>query len=563
MPALTSLRRAWLKALETLLLQRPLWRHVGHALTYALMLIVVAWAGTRLNALDWRLAALLAPNDPPWPAAVEVVDVSWDLNPADLADFRQRLAAALVALAELPTPPRIVVVDVAVTIVPLGLKPLRDATQALKERGVELVVAANRNAYGPNVNLAEAARYQGNGPEVYAGWARLGHTSFEGDAPNFWYYPCLPLQAGLEPADLPALPHYVGERLRAPEQSVRCPPPDAPPIVFQPGSTHHLHRHLWTLREGRLLAAVDPTRSIAALAHAVVVVGNVKFDQVKGRAGPDLVAWAIGNAIAPSPPTAPRLLLLTDWRWTLGFALVFSGIAVALFAGLQRVLRLRRFYLLAPAAAALAITLSLMAALLVLMRYGFHVVYLQVSYVVVMVGVALLLAGHALRTLLRERAMYTDVVGEPGQVTPVYDVFVSYSHTPAENMDWVDREIVAPLEAAEFAGRKLKVFIDRKSLHVGTSWYFQLAEYIETSRCMVAVYSSDYFQKNFCTFELGKAVVREIAARGKAHGKGFALLPVMRGDVGVPAAFSHLQFMKADSHEKLVKEVLAKLRETA
>ena len=124
------------------------------------------------------------------------------------------------------------------------------------------------------------------------------------------------------------------------------------------------------------------------------------------------------------------------------------------------------------------------------------------------------------------------------------------------NMTWVDREIVAPLEAAELDGRRLRVFIDRQSLRVGTWWYFDLAEKIESSHCMVAVYSSDYFRKNFCTFELGKAVVRDIAARGR----GFAILPVMRGSVQVPPAFSHLQFMAAGSPEVLVREVLDKLR---
>ena len=69
------------------------------------------------------------------------------------------------------------------------------------------------------------------------------------------------------------------------------------------------------------------------------------------------------------------------------------------------------------------------------MRFGFHVVYLQVGYVVVMVVVALVLAWHAMRERLRERAMYTNVLGPPEQVDMVYDVFVSYSHTPADEHD--------------------------------------------------------------------------------------------------------------------------------
>ena len=320
MSALKRLGQALRGNVEMLLLQRRAWREAGHVLTFVLMLVVVAWSGSRLNALDWRLAALLAARDTPWPAGVEVVDLEWDLDPAGLEAFRTRLAGALGALARVSPPPRIVVADVAISTVPLGLEPLRQAAQELKGSGVRLVAVGNRDAYGTGVRYEDALRRQGAGPEVYAGTAKFAHTRIDGDEPSFWYPPCLPLQVGLEGEPLPAVPYFVGEHLRAPAQKVACPPPGAQPVVFQPGSPALLELHRWRLQDGRLVPPAAETRGEAALSHAVVVVGNVRHDRVKGRAGPELMAWAIGSAIAPSPPTAPRLVLLASWGWTLGFA---------------------------------------------------------------------------------------------------------------------------------------------------------------------------------------------------------------------------------------------------
>ena len=155
---------------------------------------------------------------------------------------------------------------------------------------------------------------------------------------------------------------------------------------------------------------------------------------------------------------------------------------------------------------------------------------------------------------LRERALQEDVsTGAQAPLADVYDIFLSYSRTPKENAAWVAENLYVPLSKQLIDGRPLRVFFDQTSIRVGSAWYFKLAESIQGSRCFVAVYSDEYFQKDFCKFEMGKAAVRLIKDR---H---FAVVPIMRGDVKVPPAFEHIQSLPATTPAEMVAQIVAAL----
>jgi hypothetical protein len=351
---------------------------------------------------------------------------------------------------------------------------------------------------------------------------------------------------------LPAVPYWVGARHRQPQSSVPRPAADSRPVLFQPGHAELREAHRWQLQGEVLQARLPNTRATPALAHAVVIIGNVDHDVINGRSGPEVMAWAIASQIAASPSDAPRLLALTDPGWAVAFALLFSALALALFLLLARALQPLYQWLIAVTLGSAILTLGLFAGFVLGLRYLLFALLPQVSYVVVAVLITVGLCWHAARAALRERALTTDVSDPADSVEPSWEVFISYSHSPFENLEWVERELFQPL--AQALGEE-RVFFDRRSIRIGTAWYFELARAIECIRCVVAVYSSDYFRKNFCTFELGKAVVRDIALRGK----DFCVLPLMRGQVPVPPAFSHLQFVGATTSQEMVAMVLDRL----
>lgn len=534
-------------------------RLLRYAAVWVLLMVASAWMPDELRLMDWALVDRLAPTATPWPSNVELVDLGWDLDPAKLKDFRENLAAAMTALARLERKPRMVVIDVAVSPIPLGLGPLQKAAKELVDQRIEIVGVADRSAFAPGLGKDDALERQGFGPDIYNYEARLGHSSLRYEGNSYWYWPCLEVgNPVLSDYCLPAVPYIVGEKVRRPDRAVPAISAEARPVLFQPGSPELWPSRVWKLDPKEGLVSADGRRGVEALAHSIVILGNPAMDVVNGRPGPELLAWAIGATASPTPPEAPRPTVLATPGWTLGFALAFSAFAVAVFKGMQRALKHPERHLVGLTVASALVSLCGLAALLVLMRQGMHVAFVPVSYVVVAILVTIGMAWRELRNRLRDLALTTDVDRPPGTKDEAWDVFVSYSHSPAENIDWVERNLVLPLRA-----RGLNVFFDKHSLKLGTDWYFKIAYGIQSSRCMVAVYSEDYFQKSFCRFELRKATVRHIAAdRGKGNGsRSFSLLPFQSGRlVAVPFEFDHVQYEMFTNADDAVNKVLEALR---
>ena len=354
---------------------------------------------------------------------------------------------------------------------------------------------------------------------------------------------------------VPALPQLVAARVAQPERSP-TPLVGAPPVVFTPGRDGLLLQHLWRLQGTTLVAAGGQARDAdAGLGSKIVIVGNIVHDRVGRWPGPELLAWAIGDAIAT--PGTLRTTLLRRPLWALGAALLFSGVALAAFALLRRADPRGRHLGGVAVGSALA-ALALLALCVVGLRQGLQVAHYQVSYAVVGIVVATLLAWHARRSALLESALYTNVYDAPPGTSPAWDVFISYSHSPRQNIARVRRDLVEPLQRCSTADGPLKVFFDTSTIRIGTSWFTELAEGIERSRCFVAVYSDDYFRKSFCRFELRKAVVRDIIDQRRS----FRVLPFKLDARADPLPeFSHLQFTEPENPGQMLQAVLQALRE--
>jgi len=196
--------------------------------------------------------------------------------------------------------------------------------------------------------------------------------------------------------------------------------------------------------------------------------------------------------------------------------------------------------------------------MILMLFHGLQSAYYQVSYVLIGIIMTTGLARNFTLSEIRDRALYTKISNSEPDAPPKWDVFISYSHSPHENIDRVRRDLVEPLRRMSTPDGALKVFFDESSIRVGNSWYMDLAEGIELSRCFVALYSSDYFRKSFCQFELRKAVVRDIVAQGR----GFRVLPFKLDANADPLPeFSHLQYRVPANPAEMLQAVQAALAE--
>ncbi len=99
-----------------------------------------------------------------------------------------------------------------------------------------------------------------------------------------------------------------------------------------------------------------------------------------------------------------------------------------------------------------------------------------------------------------------------------YDIFISYLHTnpngrEAATYTWV-REYVHPelerwLPESVPRGHQTQVFLDDINIKIGTEWPLVLQQALQTSRCLLAVLSRQYFSSKWCLAEWNTMLERE------------------------------------------------------
>ncbi len=288
-----------------------------------------------------------------------------------------------------------------------------------------------------------------------------------------------------------------------------------------------------------------------------VIVGTLAYDRPANSevSGPELVARALNGELERAEsnyyntrPQDQKLLLLVP---------AFSGVTVLAFAAcffLGRRMPLpgiRPFLPWLSATLGLCIALGVFAAFEYLMLLS-NQIQPQVTLASFGMVLAAALSGVRGQQFVREEMISRDVSTTEAYD---YDVFVSYAH---EETAWVYEHVYLPLQQAKLPdGRKLKVFFDRSSIYVGAAWQDRIALAIEGSRFIVPIYSDTYFTKNYCVFEIKRAIRKWIGA-GSESG---CILPIMRGHPKIPSTIDDVQGISIDDDPAVVDKIIAHIIE--
>jgi hypothetical protein len=110
-----------------------------------------------------------------------------------------------------------------------------------------------------------------------------------------------------------------------------------------------------------------------------------------------------------------------------------------------------------------------------------------------------------------------------------YDVFLSYRRA-SPTLDWVKDHFYPLLRAwlPEELPHDPRIFIDVNDIGVGSSWPSQLGEALRSSRCLVAIWSAQYFRSAWCVAEWRSMIARERALASAASGGGSPLIFAVR-----------------------------------
>jgi TIR domain len=110
-----------------------------------------------------------------------------------------------------------------------------------------------------------------------------------------------------------------------------------------------------------------------------------------------------------------------------------------------------------------------------------------------------------------------------------HDIFISYAH---ENLE----AALAICKQLEKIAPHLRIFIDRKTLHTGTSWLLDIAESLDEAQLIVALYTPQYWASTFCKDEFMAAWIRQTDEGRKL------LFPIHFEECRIPTPFKTIQF---------------------
>jgi hypothetical protein len=89
-----------------------------------------------------------------------------------------------------------------------------------------------------------------------------------------------------------------------------------------------------------------------------------------------------------------------------------------------------------------------------------------------------------------------------------FDVFLSYLHERPCG-PWVNDHFLpyfSPQLSNALGGRKVSIFYDRTGIHSGEKWPARLKHALAHSRCLVSIWSPQYFHSEWCAYE--SAIIR-------------------------------------------------------
>ena len=125
----------------------------------------------------------------------------------------------------------------------------------------------------------------------------------------------------------------------------------------------------------------------------------------------------------------------------------------------------------------------------------------------------------------------------------VYDVFISYRHGGAV-LSWMQEHFYPKLDAylRHYTSREPKIFIDLE-IETGSDWPARLRQALKHSRCLLTVWSADYFRSAWCLAELHSMLVREkqVGLRTESNPNGLIYPVVFCDGKYFPSEYQRIQ----------------------
>ncbi len=128
----------------------------------------------------------------------------------------------------------------------------------------------------------------------------------------------------------------------------------------------------------------------------------------------------------------------------------------------------------------------------------------------------------------------------------MYDVFVSYRHKPPM-LDWVHNHfqplLMQWLPNFMPYNHQTKIFIDLQ-IETGAEWPLKLRQALSMSRCLLPIWSPQYFQSSWCQAELQTMLRREqlLGLRTGENPSGLIYAVLFAGAQYLPSEVLTIQF---------------------
>ena len=530
-------------------------RFLLYAGIYVAVMTVTAWLPTWRTADWWIFARLNNRTAPAIANNIMVIDLPYNTN---LKLFRTQVAGLLNHMADHPESlPEIVAFDISFSgLDTLGISGLEQAIQRLQATKVAVYAGVDpRKEEGMSGQL-DPEYMNRHAQHLYGILYGKGHTAFDHLYGVAKYDPELELTGQMGSEQLQALPVLIAtNHFNRPLTTI------AEPIVLNLGDPKELRNRSYTfrLRKGNIPTFIhyrqaggdDAIGSEPDFKGRLVVVGCLDKDKTdfQNLSGPEILAFAISDRILPSESNIlPKVLASPILLISLVFG--FAVCALSFFKFLFRKWIYCRSKLWLLSAVSIIVCLLIMM-LLVLALLKLKYVYPQVS----LVGFSILLT-IALTWIYTQRdserkliTLNTENYEAGGDDRLKYDVFISYAHSP-ENSAWVKKNVYEPLmKIKKSNGTKLSVFFDENDIKPSENWQHKLALGIDASRFFLPIYTTDYFSRKFCQYEM------EIAALRREDLKDF-IIGIARHNFELPKPYRLINYLDVRNDDKFMARII-------
>ena len=124
-----------------------------------------------------------------------------------------------------------------------------------------------------------------------------------------------------------------------------------------------------------------------------------------------------------------------------------------------------------------------------------------------------------------------------------FDVFLSYSHKESGLADYFVQKL------KDASGSSCRVFQDKSELREGMAWLMRIANALDRSRRVVALYSENYWASTNCKMEFTAAYTRQMDSDQEI------LFPIYLSETSIPYMFTALQYADCRVNDRSKIEV--------